>query len=376
MAKKKKTDSVGNGSIRDRIRELRRVPAAELIPNPKNWRKHPEAQKSAMTAVLDEIGYADALLARETPDGLMLIDGHLRAEVTPETEVPVLILDVSEEEADKILATLDPLAGMADTDSKLLNELMSSIKTDSEAFQKLLMETAPGAFTIEGKTDPDEIPDKAPAVCKTGDLWQLGDHRLLCGDSTKREDVDRLMDGKKADMVFTDPPYGVTKEVWDRDLTWDDVEMFLRNSKNAVCVWNASQTEKIKNIINFKEMPDRIAVWRKLSSHSGNGLSRNWQPIFIWRANSLVGWDALEWNFSNPDNTGDHPTQKPIGIIEKFIKNHDSVLDPFLGSGSTLIACEKTGRRCFGIEIDPNYCDVIIKRWEDFTGKKAVKLDA
>src|SRR5258707_2226606 len=103
-------------TIRDRIRELRRVPARDLLRNPRNWRRHPGEQAAALRGILQEVGYADALLARETPDGLMLIDGHLRAETTPDQVVPVLILDVTEEEADKILLTLDPLAGLATVD--------------------------------------------------------------------------------------------------------------------------------------------------------------------------------------------------------------------------------------------------------------------
>ena len=116
--------------IKDRIKELRRVKASELLKNPKNWRKHPANQRKAMQSVLDSIGYADALIARETPDGLMLIDGHLRSDVTPDQEVPVLVVNLTEEESDIMLATLDPLAGMADVDNKLLTDLLQSINLD------------------------------------------------------------------------------------------------------------------------------------------------------------------------------------------------------------------------------------------------------
>jgi len=124
--------------VRDRIRELRRVKASELIPHPRNWRVHPELQRAALRGVLAELGYADALLARETPDGLMIIDGHLRAETTPDMEVPVLVLDVTEEEADKILVTLDPLAGMATANTEALESLLASVLTESEAVAALL----------------------------------------------------------------------------------------------------------------------------------------------------------------------------------------------------------------------------------------------
>ena len=125
--------------IKDRIKELRRVKADELRPNPKNWRKHPRAQKEALRGLLAEVGYADALLARELDDGsLMLLDGHLRAEITPDTKVPVLVLDVTEEEGDKILATLDPLAALAKADDAALKGLLDQVETDSEAVREML----------------------------------------------------------------------------------------------------------------------------------------------------------------------------------------------------------------------------------------------
>ena len=149
--------------IRDRIRELRRVPASELLPNPKNWRTHPKAQQDALRGVLAEVGMADAVLARELPDGsLMLIDGHLRAETAADAKVPVLILDVDGAEADKILATLDPLAAMADSDAAKLDELLRNVDTGSEALQQLIASTASEAGLyqpIDGATaeEPGEV---------------------------------------------------------------------------------------------------------------------------------------------------------------------------------------------------------------------------
>ena len=129
--------------IRDRVKELRRVRAAELIPNPRNWRRHPPRQQEALRGILAEIGYADALLARQTPDGgLMLIDGHLRAETTPDAVVPVLVLDVDEAEANKLLVTLDPLAGLAEADSTKLEALLCDVQTDSRAVQEMLADLA------------------------------------------------------------------------------------------------------------------------------------------------------------------------------------------------------------------------------------------
>jgi hypothetical protein len=129
-------------SIRDRIRELRRVKASELIANPLNWRRHPTRQREALRGLLREIGYAGALLARETPDGLVLIDGHLRAELTPDVEVPVLVLDVDEHEANTLLATLDPVAAMAETDAIQLRSLMDQVSSGEAGVQALLAEMA------------------------------------------------------------------------------------------------------------------------------------------------------------------------------------------------------------------------------------------
>jgi len=147
--------------IRDRIKELRRVPARQLRPNPKNWRVHPQSQQDALRGVLAEIGYAEALVARELPDGsLELIDGHLRAETTPDQEVPVLVLDVDEHEAAKLLALLDPLAGLAETNQDALAELLAGVETESEAVQRVLDEmlAAPADVPEDLGETPPEVP--------------------------------------------------------------------------------------------------------------------------------------------------------------------------------------------------------------------------
>ncbi len=157
--------------VRDRIRELRRVPARELLPNLKNWRRHPKAQADALRGLLAEVGYADALLVRELPDGrLMLIDGHLRAETTPDSEVPVLVLDVTAEEADKILLTLDPLAAMAEADSERISKLLETVRTNDKAVEELLRNTAGeqvwASIHPEGTFEPPAQVDKAGELQK------------------------------------------------------------------------------------------------------------------------------------------------------------------------------------------------------------------
>ena len=199
--------------VRDRIKELRRVKAGELIPNAKNWRVHNDAQRNALRGILAEVGYASAVLCRETPAGLQIIDGHLRAETTPDAEIPCLILDVTEAEADKLLATFDPLGDMAEADPVKLDELLRQVDTGCAALQEMLAEVAKDAGLYKTpEIVEDEVPEPpAVPVTKPGDLWLLGDadtgHRLLCGDSTKAEDVGRLMGGRLASVCFTSPPY-------------------------------------------------------------------------------------------------------------------------------------------------------------------------
>jgi hypothetical protein len=156
--------------IRDRIKELRRVPASQLQPNPLNWRTHPRRQQDALRGILAEVGYADALLARETPDGgLMLIDGHLRAETTPDALVPVLILDIDEAEAAKILATLDPLAAMAQADAGRLDRLLREIDTKNEALQELLARLADENGAVAGEEDAKPQATAAAGMTNDGE---------------------------------------------------------------------------------------------------------------------------------------------------------------------------------------------------------------
>lgn len=201
--------------IRDRIVDLRRVPANTLRPSPRNWRTHPRPQMDAIRGILAEVGFAGAELARELPDGsLELIDGHARAEICGSENVPVLVLDVTEDEAAKLIATYDPIGAMAEADKAKLEELLRQVEIENAALQGMLEALAvdsglgPVLDILEGEipAPPDE------AVSKPGDLWILGDHRLLCGNSGNPEDVDRLLGGARVHLVNTDPPYNVKVE--------------------------------------------------------------------------------------------------------------------------------------------------------------------
>jgi len=397
------------GKIRDRIIDFRRVPGSSLIPNPKNWRTHPPEQADALRGILAQVGYADALIARETPDGLMLIDGHLRAETTPDEHVPVLVTDLTEAEADTLLACLDPLAAMAGADAVKLSELTATLDIDSaalnEMLDKLKLEHVPEVEVTE-----DEVPEPpADPVTKPGDLWILGEHRLLCGDSTKAEDVARLMDGEKAFLMITDPPYGVNLDqswrdkalgdkamgpgnasvvanddradwteawelfegdvayVWHAGRFSDVVMQSLRSASFEICqqlIWNKSVMVMGRSDYHFKHEPCWYAV-RKGKTHRWTGDRKKTTVIDAAPPNHIMS--------SSKEEKTPHPTQKPVECMSYMMQNHNGdVYDPFLGSGTTLIAAEQLGRKCYGMEISPQYCDVIIERWEKLTGNKAV----
>lgn len=182
--------------IRDRIKELRRVKAGQLRPHPKNWRTHPDAQRDALRGVLAEIGYADALLVRELPDGsLQLIDGHLRAETTPDVEVPVLVLDLDDRETAKLLALLDPLAGMADKDRDALADLLAEVETDNGAVQALLeqMLAAPDASLANASPADDEHRAAGGAEVDVPELFQVV---VECADESQQRQIYERMTGE------------------------------------------------------------------------------------------------------------------------------------------------------------------------------------
>ncbi len=211
---KKQAAKRRRSAVRDRVVELRRVKASELRADPRNWRRHPERQRAALRALLAEVGFADALLAREDADGaLILVDGHLRGSLDPDQVVPVLVLDVTEDEAATLLLTLDPLASLATADSSALAELLRSVETESAAVRELLDMVARGAGlpVMPGLFDPDDIPDvpETPRT-KPGEVWALGEHRIACLDSRDPKALAMLAAGGRADLLWTDPPYGVT----------------------------------------------------------------------------------------------------------------------------------------------------------------------
>jgi DNA modification methylase len=383
--------------LRDRIKDFRRVPASEILPNPKNWRTHPQAQQDALRGVLAEVGIADALLVRETPAGLQLIDGHLRADTAPDAEWPCLVLDVDDAEADKLLATVDPLAAMAETDSAKLDELLREIDTGSEALQEMLADLAKDAGLYKtGEVEEDEVPEPPEEpVTKPGDLWLLGEHRVLCGDSTKAEDVARVMNGQRASLVFTDPPYGMSFqsnmrtatdkfEVLENDdkILADWIPQAIKHSKGWVFVWTTWKVlEQWLPVVRPFGKLSNMVVWHKGGGGIGDlkhTFSTDYELALVFSRGAEICGKRIGsvWSFNKDGaSTYSHPTQKPVALaaegIEKTTRDGALVLDCFLGSGTTIIAAEQLGRRCYGLELEPKYCDVIVARWEKLTGKKA-----
>jgi len=389
--------------IADRIKTFKRVNVEDLIDNPRNWRKHPDAQRNALGGLLESVGWADAVLARETDAGLMLIDGHLRKELAADSKVPVLVLDVTEAEADLILATHDPLTSMAETDQALLDELVQGLDIDNDETQKMLDELASDPVIDAEEDELPEVPDEP--TTKTGDLFELGDHRLLCGDATSADDVARLMDGSEADIWLCDPPYNVdytgkTKDALKiendgmedlrfRSFLVTAFDLALSNTKagGAFYIWHADlEGYNFRGaIFDCGETVRQCLIWVKQTMVMGRQdyQSKHEPCLYGWKSGAAHSWhtdrkQTTVLEFDRPSRSVEHPTMKPVELFAYLLSNSsakkDIVYDPFLGSGTTLIAAEQLGRKCYGMEISPAYCDVIIQRWENLTGKKAKKV--
>jgi DNA modification methylase len=437
-------------AVRNRIKELRYVRGRDLVPHESNYRVHPANQIQALRGILKEVGIAAALVGRELPGGkVQIIDGHARADVMPDEKLPVLILDVDEQEAAKLLATLDPLSAMAGIDGDALKKVLEAAQLEDEALKRMIDGLLPKIDPKEGLADPDAVPEPPEKpVSKRGDLWILGDHRLLCGDSSKAEDVDRLLDGAKVHLVCTDPPYGVRVEPRSNNAIAAGLSSFSGQRaarkggglKHHQGLDLARHPEKAKPTgrMRAKDRPlenDFLSdeeFLRLLRAWFGN-ISRVLLPgrsFYIWGGYSNLGnfppvlkecglyfSQAIVWNklhpvltrkdflgcfelsyygwkegaahlWLGPNNVPDlwevkkvapqhmrHLTEKAVELsvrpMQYSSRPGENVLDLFLGSASTLVAAEQTGRRCFGIEIDPAYADIGVRRWEEFTGKKA-----
>ena len=388
-----------------------------LIPYVNNSRTHDNNQVKQIASSIKEFGFTNPILIDEDNG---IIAGHgrlLAADLLGMDEVPTITLKGLTEAQRKAYVIADNQLALSagwDLDSlKVELDRLAELDFDIDllGFEDDFLSSLLDEPT-EGLTDEDAVPD-APEnpVTVIGDVWILGNHRLMCGDSTSIDAVDKLMDGNKADMVFTDPPYGMSYgggragKVGSTDGTvkkhgvilgdtfkGNDLIGMIRDAVGSAVTVSKSGSSKYicfpwRTYSEFEEAlaqidltPTACVVWDKKSIGLGNA---NYRPqhefIFYVKGDDWHGDKAQSdvWYMSR-GATGKyvHPTQKPVELIEKAINNsskgQDLVIDVFGGSGSTLIACEKTNRYCRMMELDPKYCDVIIKRWEEFTGKEAV----
>jgi len=400
-------------SMRDRILELRRVRAGDLQPHAMNARQHPEEQRRVVEGSLATLGQVAPVLAYLEGDRLRLFDGHLRREIDPEAEITVAVTDLTPAEARQALATLDRSSALAETDDALLSELLSSIRVDTEAGLLVEDERLEGLLkeiiTPPLLTDPDELPaaGTVPARSVRGEVWTCGSHRVMCGDATSAQDVARLMDGEKSGLMVTDPPWGV-----EYDANWRNEAAAKGQISHA-----ASRVGKVMN----DDCGDWRSAWELFGGevvycwHAGLRASEAWQSLeavgfeiraqIIWakpmpvisrghyhfqhepcfyavRKGATASWtgdrsQTTLWPVNLDANVeGGHSTQKPVECMARAIRNHEGdVYDPFLGSGTTLIAAEQLGRRAFGMEIEPRYVDIALARWEKATGRAAERVE-
>jgi DNA modification methylase len=390
---------------------------ATLIPYAKNSRTHSDAQIAQIAGSIKEFGFNNPVLIDEDNG---IIAGHgrvLAAQKLGLQAVPCIRLAHLTETQRKAYVIADNrLALNAGWDDQMLTVELQELNAESFDLSLLGFEADELNALLnpiketEGLTDEDAVPE-VPEEPKTkpGDIYKLGRHRLMCGDSTSIDAVEKLMDGQRADMIFTDPPWNVNYGAVDKgnaqgykprtilndhmsEEKWDD---FI----TSVCgsLFAASKAGcPIYVVMSAQEWPVVDKCLRQAGFH--------WSSTIIWAKDRLVlsrkdyhtqyepiwyGWNESAarlvevadrkqsdlWQVDRPSKSDLHPTTKPVELVERALQNSSearaNVLDLFGGSGSTLIACEKSGRTNFSMELDPKYCDVIVKRWEDFTGQKA-----
>jgi len=387
-----------------------------LIPFAKNSRTHSGDQVAQIAASIKEFGFTNPVLIDN--DG-GIIAGHGRVMAARKLklkEVPCIRLGHLTDAQKRAYVIADnKLALNAGWDDEMLKLELGDLKElnfdlSLTGFSTDEINALLTPDVVEGLTDEDAVPDTPEEpVTRLGDVWILGNHRLMCGDSTSIEQAEKLMGGVKADMVFTDPPYNVAYEgrgeknklgpIKNDNMSDESFEQFCRDifstydavMKPLSCIYvchpDSQTAPKLAFEKTFAELFKKAStlIWVKQSAGMG------WQDYRAQHEPILYGWKKGDggkhfycgdrskttvWQIGRDAQVSyDHPTQKPVALPEEAIKNsskgEDVVLDLFGGSGSTLIACEKTGRINRSMELDPKYCDVIVQRWQEFTGKTA-----
>lgn len=386
-----------------------------IKPYKNNAKLHPKEQIEQIKKSIENFGMND-------PIGIWnneIVEGHGRILACKELgykQIPVIKLDhLTDEERKSYIIAHNKLTMNTDFDIDIL-------RTELENLKELDFDLELTGFNVDELDDifqteeeqeiveddfDIELPEEPKA--KLGDIYQLGNHRLMCGDSTKIEDVAKLMNGVKVDMVFTDPPYGVSYEgglnekkkqqIKNDNVTGNNLYNFLlevftnakkyTNDKSAFYVFYATKTTKefINAFLDSGLKQRSIIAWYKKGGGFGDFMAQYmnaYEPCIYGSNGDSVNWygasnEKTVWEINKEKVCDLHPTMKPIEVVSRAINNsskkEDSVLDLFGGSGSTLIACEQLNRKCYMMELDPHYIDVIIQRWEQFTGKKAVLLN-
>jgi DNA modification methylase len=390
--------------------KIKTVKIEEAIPYVRNPRQN-KAAIAKVSASLKEFGWQQPIVVDKD---MVVIAGHTRLEAARTLgmdKVPVQIAeDLTDAQVKAYRIADNRVSQEAEWDLDLLRLELSDL--DNLDYDLLLTgfddDELNGMLTeaVEGFTDEDDVPELPDEpVSVLGDIWTLGNHRLMCGDSTSVDAVDKLMDGNKADMVFTDPPYGLdysggrtqlTKEhhrkIENDDINKNDlgnlIELaFIAKKDNAdvyVCVSPLIQSPFMQMFEKYKADIDAVIVWDKKNAGLGYmAYRRQCEFILFHKGSPFCKGDKSDfdlWSFSKDATTEYmHPTQKPVALSERAISNSskqgEKVLDLFGGSGSTLLACEKNNRFAYLMELDLRFCDVIIKRWQDFTGREAVHAE-
>jgi len=388
-------------------------PTTRLIPYSRNARTHSPEQVAQIAASIAEFGFTNPILAGS--DGV-IVAGHGRLAAAHKlglATVPVVVLDhLTPTQRRALIIADNRIAENAGWDDALLRIEMADMQDadfdlsltgfDADALAELMAGDEPQG---DGHTDDDAVPDVAETpVSRPGDVWMMGGHRLLCGDSTVAESYDRVLDGEPVDMVFTDPPYNVNyansaKDKMrgkDRAILNDNLgdgfydfllaalTPTLAHCRGGIYVAMSSSELDVLQAA-FRAAGGKwstFIIWAKNTFTLGRAdYQRQYEPILYgWPEGAQRHWcgdrdQGDVWNIKKPQKNDLHPTMKPVELVERAIRNSSRpgnvVLDPFGGSGTTLIAAEKSGRLARLIELDPKYADVIVRRWQDWTGKQA-----
>ena len=371
------------------------APVANLVPYARNSRTHSAAQVDKIAASIKEFGFLNPVIV-DGENGIIAGHGRILAaqKMGLETVPTIEAAHLTDAQRKAYIIADNRLALDAGWDDEMLRvELQDLDAVDFDLtltgfdLDEIAALTADEA--TEGLTDEDAVPE-APEqpVTVEGDVWLLGRHRLLCGDSTSIDAVEKLMGGRKADMVFTDPPYGVNMQRSGSikgDASMDEAEAIIAGAISVASVvskqgaswyfWVGFRAYAFTDteVAKHRKVSNCI-VWKKPSIGMGKGGYRFQHELCVFAGEVESRSVSDVWEFGR-DTSALHPTMKPVELVcyglNNSSKSGDEVLDLFGGSGSTLIACEKTARDCRMMELDPKYCDVIIKRWQDFTGQEA-----